>query len=90
MRIKYEYDEYWLGVAHRNESAAPNEYWLHLDEFHLELLILPAIKCVESSLIVIRKSARQRKKKDDSNTDRVSSERFTQDYVTCFVCITLM
>ena len=37
-------------------------YWLHLNKFHVELLILPAIKCVESSLIVVRKSARQRKK----------------------------
>ena len=56
-------------------------YWLHLNKFHVELLILPAIKCVESSLIVVRKSARQRKKIENSYTSRVSSERFTQDYM---------
>ena len=49
--------QWWYRVA--GYSAVENEYWLHLDEFHLELLILPAIKRVESSLIVVRKSARQ-------------------------------
>lgn len=38
------------------------------------------------TLIVVRKSTRQRKK--DNNTGRVSSERFTRDYITCFICYT--